>query len=359
MDTDNRIQVSVVIPTYNREGRVTRAIDSVLAQTRPVDEIIVVDDGSTDQTASVVRAYGPPVRYVHQENAGPAAARNRGITEARGTWITFLDSDDRWCPDKMANQMAILERYPHLRWCSGPAIMVVGGRELICPLGWRNRLSLRAHGYFPSYLKVRERGCDQIGICSFIVHREVLDRVGILDLRLAARSRSYGEDAELWTRIASVYPAIGWSEAPTFYWHHDSPDSLEAQQTYHVWCMMFNKGWENMGKIPGADRRAFARHIRGRVLVSALKQLESGIEAVPAQEVRECRELVRLSWLNASLLGALDMLPRSLGRKAARVLMDLRRLWLRTGGSRRAWQPLETGHPASPPVTAAGESNRR
>lgn len=331
--------VSVVIPTYNRADRVVRAIDSVLAQTRPVDEIIVIDDGSTDDTEKIVLRYGPPVRYVRQENAGPAAARNRGIAEAQGTWIAFLDSDDRWCPEKMASQMAIFERYPQLRWCSGPAIMVVGDRELVCPMGWRNRLSLRRYGYFPSYLKARQRGCDQIGICSITLHREVFDRVGSLDLRLAARSRSYGEDGELWLRIASIYPAIGWSDIPTFYWHHQSPDSLQAQQTYRVWCMLFNKCWENMQRIPGADRRAFARHIRGRVLVSALKQIETGIDSISREEIRECRELVRLSLFSRSLIGGLETLPSSAARKAARLLMDLRRLWLRIGKSRREWRP--------------------
>lgn len=88
--------ISAVIPTYNRSALVLRAVESVLAQTRPPDETIVVDDGSTDDTEELVRGLGERVRYVRQDNAGGAAARNRGTEVARGDWIAFLDSDDVW-----------------------------------------------------------------------------------------------------------------------------------------------------------------------------------------------------------------------------------------------------------------------
>lgn len=91
------MNVSAIIPTFNRRSYIRRAIDSVLAQTVPVDEIIVVDDGSTDGTAEAVEAwYGPSVRVINQARAGVSGARRRGIQEARGKWIAFLDSDDEW-----------------------------------------------------------------------------------------------------------------------------------------------------------------------------------------------------------------------------------------------------------------------
>jgi glycosyltransferase involved in cell wall biosynthesis len=103
------MKVSAVIPTYNRSSQVCRAIDSVLAQTVRVEEIIVVDDGSTDGTADAVRdRYGCRVVLLEQENAGAAAARNRGIREARGEWIAFLDSDDVWMPTKIERQFEAL-----------------------------------------------------------------------------------------------------------------------------------------------------------------------------------------------------------------------------------------------------------
>ena len=94
--------VSVVIPTYNRLPYLREAVDSVLNQTWPALEILIVDDGSTDGTEEALPTFGGPVRYFRQKNSGPATARNRGIREAKGDWIAFLDSDDLWLPDKLA-----------------------------------------------------------------------------------------------------------------------------------------------------------------------------------------------------------------------------------------------------------------
>ena len=103
------MRISVLIPTYNRLQQTIRAIDSVLAQTVPVDEIIVVDDGSTDGSGEAIREqYGARVTVVQQENGGVSAARNRGIREAQGDWIAFLDSDDSWLPTKIALQLQAL-----------------------------------------------------------------------------------------------------------------------------------------------------------------------------------------------------------------------------------------------------------
>lgn len=135
MSIDN-FTISAVITTYNRASIVPRAIASVLAQTRPVEELIVVDDGSRDNTAEVVGSYGPPVRYVHQENRGLSAARNTGAREARGGWIAFLDDDDEWLPDKIERQVAVLKENPAASLCYGGALWVDrnGGTEFLRPL---------------------------------------------------------------------------------------------------------------------------------------------------------------------------------------------------------------------------------
>lgn len=97
-----RPTVSVIIPTYNRAHSVGAALDSVLAQEPPADEVIVVDDGSTDGTTEVLAAYGDRITVVRQDNAGAAAARNAGVRRARGDWVAFLDSDDLWRPGRLA-----------------------------------------------------------------------------------------------------------------------------------------------------------------------------------------------------------------------------------------------------------------
>lgn len=106
--------VSVIIPTYNRARYLVEAIESVLNQNIQdcQIEIIVIDDGSTDNTKEVVRKIGNHVKYLYQDNCGAGSARNRGIHEATGEWIAFLDSDDRWLPDKLSLQFRVLDAFP-------------------------------------------------------------------------------------------------------------------------------------------------------------------------------------------------------------------------------------------------------
>ena len=106
------MSISVIIPAYNRESYLAGAIESVLSQTYPAMEIIVVDDGSTDGTAKVARAYGERVHYIRQENSGAGAARNAGLARARGSLIAFLDSDDLWLERKLEAQATYLEANP-------------------------------------------------------------------------------------------------------------------------------------------------------------------------------------------------------------------------------------------------------
>jgi glycosyltransferase involved in cell wall biosynthesis len=104
----NRSLVSVVVPTYNRAGIISKTIDDVLSQTYQDMEVIVIDDGSTDDTQQVLRNYGNRIRVITQPNGGAAAARNRGIEASRGAVIAFQDSDDLWNPEKLSRQVALL-----------------------------------------------------------------------------------------------------------------------------------------------------------------------------------------------------------------------------------------------------------
>jgi len=121
MDRDaaqGALRVTCILPVYNGARYLRDAIESVLSQTQPLLETIVVDDGSTDGTAEVIAAYEDRVRSVRQANAGPAAARNQGVALARGDLIAFQDADDVWHPEKIARQMARFAMHPELELCS-------------------------------------------------------------------------------------------------------------------------------------------------------------------------------------------------------------------------------------------------
>src|SRR6267143_7088888 len=107
---NDKILVSAIIPTYNREAVVTHAVESILNQTYSHIEVIVVDDGSTDGTQERLLKYGSRITVIAQKNAGPAAARNRGIRASRGQLIAFLDSDDLWLPNKLERQISLMQK---------------------------------------------------------------------------------------------------------------------------------------------------------------------------------------------------------------------------------------------------------
>jgi glycosyltransferase involved in cell wall biosynthesis len=116
---NNTSLISVIIPVYNGDKYLAEAIESVLAQNGFRLDVIVVDDGSTDNTARVAESFGSSVRYCYQINAGPGAARNKGIALALGDFISFLDADDLWTPDKMKQQWMAFEADPYLDMAFG------------------------------------------------------------------------------------------------------------------------------------------------------------------------------------------------------------------------------------------------
>ncbi len=167
------VGVSAIIPTYNRRELVQRAIDSVLAQTRAVDEILVVDDGSTDGTADALAArYGDRVTVMRQANGGVSAARNAGMGAARGRYFALLDSDDLWMPEKTARQLAFLDAHPDFGMvlcdvervdADGAPIDEFRRREAIPVDGWALAGVLGNPALVPASAMLRREVFDDIG----------------------------------------------------------------------------------------------------------------------------------------------------------------------------------------------------
>jgi glycosyltransferase involved in cell wall biosynthesis len=187
------VPISVVIPAHNAAWCVRRAIDSVLAQSVPCLEILVVDDGSTDDTAAVLAAYGDRIHVVHKRNGGLSSARNAGIFAARGTMVAFLDADDWWLPGKIAAQHDVMQRHPEIGFSSVAArIEDPDGHFLHVwpPPRWQ--------GSFLEYLFHHPAAVAGSG-SGVVVRREFFDRVGTFDEGLKSL-----EDIDMWMRLASV-----------------------------------------------------------------------------------------------------------------------------------------------------------
>jgi len=196
--SESNPKISVVIPTYNRAYCLKRAIYSVLAQNYDCIEIIVVDDGSNDDTPEVIHSIQKEtadpmnLRYIHIEHAGVSTARNTGIQSADGEWIAFLDSDDYWLEDKLRKQVEYLSENSMYRVCHTDEIWIKNGIRI--NQGKKHR---KYEGWFFS---------PSLHLClispsSVLIHKDVFSEVGIFDEEFP-----YVEDFELWLRITDRFP---------------------------------------------------------------------------------------------------------------------------------------------------------
>ncbi len=188
------LQISVIIPVHNRADLVSRAIDSVLAQSCPADEVIVVDDGSTDDTAGAVLRFGDRVRMIQQPHSGVSVSRNRGIRAARYDWLAFLDSDDLWKADKLQRQCKALQEQPDLLICYTDEEWRKDGL-------WKNQS--KHHQKYSGWIYAHCLALCIISPSSVLLHRCVLEAAGLFDEQLPAC-----EDYDLWLRVCSRFPVL-------------------------------------------------------------------------------------------------------------------------------------------------------
>lgn len=196
------IHISAVIPTYNREKTIARAIDSVLAQEYPASEIIVIDDGSKDDTRDIVKSYGGNVRYVYQDNAGVAAARNSGVNEAKYDWIAFLDSDDYWLPqhlDQMRDAIQATEGKAALYFSDTKLHIDEGGSYCWEKCGFAISGNYEFRQNADEWAKM---GRQPMMLQSSVIRRESFVETGGIPEKLVTR-----EDTFLFYKLCLLYPA--------------------------------------------------------------------------------------------------------------------------------------------------------
>lgn len=185
-------KVSVVIPTYNRATTLKEALDSVLSQRYGDLELIVVDDGSTDETREIISSYLPHLNYLYQEHRGVSAARNRGITHARGDYFAFLDSDDLWLPDKLYLQMKFMEDHPEALICYTEEIWIRRGVRVN---------PMKKHKKYSGMIFEHCLPLCLVSPSSALMARSLIDKVGVFDEKFEVC-----EDYDLWLRISARYP---------------------------------------------------------------------------------------------------------------------------------------------------------
>lgn len=267
-------QVTVVVPTYNRSELVCRALTSVFSQTHPAEEVLVIDDGSTDETAERVASQFPRAILRQQENRGVSAARNHGIRAARSPWIALLDSDDEWHPRKLERQFAALRSRPHCV-CHCDEIWIRGGQRVNPGL----RHAKRGGRIYRESLPL----CA-ISPSAVLLERRVFSAVGLFD-----ESLPVCEDYDMWLRVTARF-AVLLVDEPLVVKYGGHADQLSRSR----WGMdrfrvpALERAWRTLD-LAGEERRATLE-----VLTEKLQILLAG--AVKRERCDLVRELApRLS----------------------------------------------------------------
>ena len=238
------MKVSVIIPTYNRSSVLSRAIDSVLRQSFRDFELIVVDDGSTDNTKNLIEQYSDQITYIYQDNKGVSAARNLGLKHATGEWVAFLDSDDEWKKKKLEKQIAFIEKNPLFQWSHGNEKWLRNGKHLN-----QKKIHQKSGG------DIFERSLHLclISPSTVIIKRDLLQRMNGFDPEFIVC-----EDYDLWLRILKDFP-IGFIEDELIIKHGGHDDQLshkyKAMDYYRV------KSIDQLLPKLSDDQKESARHV--------------------------------------------------------------------------------------------------
>lgn len=246
-------KISVIIPTYNTAKYLPEAIESVLAQTYTDLELIVIDDGSTDNTKEVVAPFLDRIEFIETENYGPSKARNRAIRESSGEYVAFLDADDFWYPDKLDRQMTLFSKNRQYSLLHSDASETRPYLSQEDSTWFSGKKHIKAGLAFSELLKQ----CFII-LSSVIVKRECLERVGVFDEKLKC-----WEGYDLWLRIAFKYQ-IGFVNAPLYMRRiRDNSTFFSSRLNEITGLITVMKKWENEAlRLAESDKKVINQKLR-------------------------------------------------------------------------------------------------
>lgn len=277
---DTMPTVSVLIPNYNRPHMLQDAVQSVLAQSYQDFEIIVVDDGSTEDIPSAIAPFGDRVQYVRQENAGGASAKNHGLSLVKSEFTAFLDNDDLWLPQKLERQLEILQRHPDVGMVSCQAyVMDESARVFARPAQGSDRTSSQV-----SYLELAEQNVIVGGSSSEVVRTQALRDIGGFDTTI------WFDDWDCWLRMARQWQIWMVLEPLSYYrlnsqgFRNHAPLPEKADRVHADVLRVFQQTFGNWPKRYGdplpVQARAYAReYLRHAMVLYAIDRKTDGKSA--------------------------------------------------------------------------------
>ena len=249
-----QLQVSVIIPTYNRGWILRQAVDSVLGQDFEDFELIVVDDGSTDNTREILAAYGNDIVVLEQNNRGVSAARNRGIASASAPLIAFLDSDDLWKPQKLTRQIEFFSAEPQTLICQTEEIWIRNGVRVN---------PKKRHHKFSGMIFEPSLALCLVSPSAVMMRSELFERVGMFDESLPAC-----EDYDLWLRVSCRYP-VDLIDEPLIIKRGGHDDQLSRAAGLDKYRIQSLKKIIASGVLAESQHRAAARTLQEKCAVYA------------------------------------------------------------------------------------------
>ncbi len=234
MTGDAHFRVSVIVPVYNGTNYLREAIDSVLSQTYKNCELLVVDDGSTDETWTLVQSYGTRLKGVRKENGGVASALNSGIREATGDYIAWLSHDDLFLPDKIGRQIGFMRQFPQFKACYTDYCVIDGDGKVLKEI---------ETPWYPRREAMRSLfGRAYINGSTMLIERECFERVGFFSERLR-----YTQDTEMWLRILRHFE-IGRVPEKLVKWRCHLTQGSQSSEMHRLEAQaMFRKIFEEFG----------------------------------------------------------------------------------------------------------------